>query len=94
MVLLWGERHWENCGAHGVIVGVSDIGGIVVHKVLLWEVAILGQLWCTCCCCGREHNWGNCGAYDVIVGGSDIGGIVLNMVLLWEGAILRELWCK
>jgi hypothetical protein len=36
-----------NCVEHGVIVGGRIIVGIVVHTVLLWEGALLWELWCT-----------------------------------------------
>jgi hypothetical protein len=74
-------------------VGGSDIVGIVVHIVLLWQGAILGEMWCTWCYCGREQYCGNCGAHGVIEGWSNMGGIAVHMVLLWEGAILGEMWC-
>jgi hypothetical protein len=58
----------------------------VVKKVLLWEGAILGELWCTCCYCRREQYCGKCNEHGVNLGGCNIMGIVI-MVLLWEGAI-------
>jgi hypothetical protein len=73
-------------------VGGSDNGGIVAH-MLLWEGAKLGELWCTCCYCGKEQYLRNCGAYGVSVGGRKFGGNALHILLLWKGAILGELWC-
>jgi hypothetical protein len=64
-----------------------------VQKFLMWEGAILGELWCTWCYCGREQFWGNCGAHGATVGGSNFGGIVVHNVLLLQGAILGELLC-
>jgi uncharacterized membrane protein YeaQ/YmgE (transglycosylase-associated protein family) len=98
-----------NCVEHGVIVGGRIIVGIVLHMVLLWEGALLWELCCTYCYCGRELYWGivvhmvllcvgtfwgNCAELGVIVGGSKIGGIALNMLLLWEGAILGKMLYK
>jgi hypothetical protein len=73
-------------------VGGGNIGEIVVHMVLLWEVATGGELLYKWCYFGREQYLGNCGAYVESVGGSNIGGNVEHMVLLWLELLMGELW--
>jgi hypothetical protein len=65
------DRYWGNFDEHGVIVGGSIIGRILVHMVLLWEEAILGELRKTCYF-GREQCCWNCCEHGVTVGGSNM----------------------